>query len=474
MNAFRTRQIRKKSPLQLFKILKKGLCKCTELFSGTSKKHVSYFFGFISIIIAVFIIFKVTTGIYYVISNFDIKNLALSFGTDLKKDQYGFTNIVLLGDGGHERDGADLIDTIIVASLDHKNKAVSMLSVPRDYFINNKKYGSARINSFYAYSKNKLGKDKAYGVYQEILNDILDLDIQYYLRVDFNAFVEVIDSLGGITVDVKKTIYDPYYPNNTDNGYTVFEIKKGINNLDGETALKFVRSRKTTSDFDRAARQQQVLIAIQEKALSGNVLKNPKTIKNLYKSINDNLNTNLTTRELISLASFAQKLDRNNLITKVLHDDPSRDGGFLYTPEREQYNGQYVLIPYDTMDIKKYAELIFYNREIYLKPAKIEILNASSMSGIAGKTYNYLKNYGFNIVNLDNYLDSGGKRAKLTKSLIQYNKKVITAGTVTVDYNPTANALSKFIHGSISAINQSDSNSVNDISIILGEDYQLY
>ena len=472
MNAFRTRQIRKRSPIQILKILKNILYKCGSLFSGTSKKHVSYLLGFVSILIAIIIVFKVTTGIYYVINNFDIKNLALSFGTELKKDQYGYTNIVLLGDGGHERDGADLIDTVMIASLDHKNKSVSILSIPRDYYIKNKKYGHARINSFYLYNKNKLGKEKAYGIYQEILGNILDLDIQYYLRVDFNAFVEVVDSLGGITVNVKKSIYDPYYPNSTDNGYTVFEIKKGINNIDGETALKFVRSRKTTSDFDRAVRQQQVLVSLQQKALSKNVLTSPNTIKKLYKSINSNINTNMSTREMISLAAFAKKFNRKNLVTKLLHDDPSRDGGFLYTPEREQYNGQFVLIPYDSRDIQRYAELIFYNREVYLKQAKIGIFNASKKSGTAAKTYNYLKIYGFNVVELDNYLDSDGKRVKLDKGLIRYNKIMDPNGKVTADYGYTANALAKFIQGKVTEAGQPDSN--NDISIIIGGDYQLY
>lgn len=472
MNAFCTRKIRNKPRLQLFKKIKACISRFLQILSGINKKQKSYFLGFILIILALFIVIKVITGIFNIISDFDPRNIALALGTELKKDKNGYVNIILLGDGGHNRAGADLMDTIIVASLDFKNKSISMLSVPRDYFVKSKKYGMLKINSFFVYNKNELGADKAYEIYPEVLGEMLNLDIKYYLRIDFNAFVEVVDSLGGITIDVKKEIYDPFYPNNADNGYTVFQIKPGVHIMDGETALKFARSRKTTSDFDRSARQQQILMAMREKALSGDVLSSPSTIKKLYQSVSNNINTNMSVREMLSIAAFAKNFNKDHLISKIIHDDYSREGGFLSVPDRTLYNEQYVLVPQNSMDIQRYANLIFNKREIFTNPAKIEVLNASSKSGIANITEGYLHNFGFNVTKTGNYLDEMGKTKKIDKSFISYNKEVTENGKTSTNFTSTVEALADFVQGNIVTNNKKDANQA-DISIVLGADHKL-
>src|SRR3989338_3677692 len=137
---------------------------------------------------------------------------------------------------------------------------------------------------------------------QQVAGKVANLDLQYYVKVDFKAFVQVVDAMGGIEVNVEQAIHDPYYPNATEDGYQTFTIAAGPQMLDGETALKFVRSRKTTSDFDRARRQQKVLAALREKALSKQILGNPKRIKKIYASIENNLSANLSLREMIALA----------------------------------------------------------------------------------------------------------------------------------------------------------------------------
>jgi len=105
---------------------------------------------------------------------------------------------------------------------------VSLLSIPRDYYVRSEEYSSAKINELYRNNKDEYGEEGAFEVYKEVVSDIANLDIHYYARVDFSAFVEVVDALEGITVDVQEPIYDPYYPNETDDGYTVFEIDAGI------------------------------------------------------------------------------------------------------------------------------------------------------------------------------------------------------------------------------------------------------
>lgn len=479
MASFRTRKIRQKPPLKPFKKAKKCLKSMLQSVGKMSKKQASYLLGSVLILIAFYIVIKVTSGLYHVIRNFEPEDIVMALGAELKMDGNGYTNIILLGDGGHVRDGADLIDTIMVASIDWETDSVSLMSIPRDYYLRyipDKEFALRKINEIYRDFKKEYGEEDTFSIYKTVAGGLTNLDVHYYVRVDFNAFVEVVDSIGGITVDVKESIYDPYYPNETDDGFTVFEVDAGVQEMNGETALKFVRSRKTTSDFDRAARQQQVLIAIKEKALSGNVLTSPKTVKKLYESIQNNLNTDMSLREMIALASFGKDFDRQHLVMKVLHDDPSQDGGFLYTPEQKYYNGQFVLVPDgNSLDfIHLYADLIFHRREVLGSPVKIEVLNATKTPGIAREVYSQLNRFGFDIANIDNLFDKDGERKYVEKSFIRYNDwEVDMEGNVIAHHQSTLDALSNFVNGEPIPSDELSEDEIK-ISIVLGDDYELF
>jgi LCP family protein required for cell wall assembly len=413
---------------------------------------------------------------YNFIIGFDPKDVLFALGSELEKDENDYTNIILLGDGGHVRDGADLIDTIMVASIDYRKNAVTLFSIPRDYYVKNVNW-PGKINELYRNHKWQYeDENDLYELFQTVTGDITGLDIQYYVRINFNAFVEVVDSIGGITIDIQESLYDPYYPNETDNGYIVFEVEKGLQEMDGETALKFVRSRKTTSDFDRAFRQQQVLEALREKAFSLNILTNPKQLKKLYDAIKANMNTNMSIREMIALAGFTNHFDRSHLISKVIHDDPGQDGGFLYTPDRELYNGLFILVPFgnNLSLIHKYADLIFNKREALWNPPKIEILNATRYSGIARNAAYQLNRFGFNIVNIDNYYDEEGKKKYIDKSVIfYYNWEEDKNFNVTPLYQAALNALEDFVVAE-AIPGDKESAPEADLSIVLGEDYDVY
>jgi len=475
--SFQTRQIRRRPRKKPFKKIKKIVASAIRVASKASPKKKSYIVGAILVIFAIFVVGKVMLVAYNFVSNFDAKSLISVAGSDLEKDDYGYTNILLLGDGGHVRDGADLIDTIMVASIDHKKNAVSLLSIPRDFYVTPSIGRPGKVNEVYRNNHKNIGEEEAYELFQDVAGDVAGLDIHYHLRVDFNAFVEVVDSLGGIMVNVENAINDPYYPNETDNGYKTFRIDKGPQVMDGEIALKFVRSRKTTSDFDRASRQQQVIQAIREKALSKKVLTSPKKLKSLYEAVDNNINTNMSLREMISLAGFGKEMNRDHVVAKVLHDDPGQDGGFLYTPERKYYNGQFVLVPFgdDFELIHKYANLIFHQREAFYSPAKIEILNATETPGIARKAAYQLNRFGFDIVNLDNYKGDDGENEYLGKSRIVYNDwDEDKNGKVSPKRSATLNALRGYVKGDISQGDKAYAEQGIDISIILGEDYDVF
>jgi LCP family protein required for cell wall assembly len=477
--SFKTRQIRKRPPLRPFKKMKKASGLAYEYLSKTTPKQRSYVWGAVLVILGIFIVGKVMMTAYNFIASFDPKDVLFAFGSELEKDENGYTNIVLLGDGGHIRDGADLIDTIMVASIDYEKNAVTLLSIPRDYYLKDNVQWPGKINELYRNHKfqHEDDEERLYELFQTVVGEITDLDIQYYLRLNFNAFVEIIDSIGGITINVKETIYDPYYPNETDDGYILFEVKKGPQEMDGEIALKFVRSRKTTSDFDRAFRQQQMLSAVREKALSLDILTKPNHLKNLYEAISTNINTNLSIREMIALAGFAKHFDRSHLISKVIHDDPGQDGGFLYTPEREFYNGLFVLVPFgdNSSLIHKYSDLIFNQREAFWDPPTIEVINATRYSGIARNTAYQFNRFGFNITGIDNYYDEEGGKKYIDKSVIfYYDWEEDKDFNVTPLYQTTLKALEGFVVAEAIPENRDLSASGPDISIVLGDDYDVF
>lgn len=480
--SFQTRQIRRRPRKNLLRKIKRILSsifskKPTRSITSVNSKKKKYIVPIILVLFAIFVVGKVMAATYNFVSNFDAKSLIFAVGSDLEKDENGYTNILLLGDGGHVRDGADLIDTIMVASIDHEKNAISMLSIPRDYHVTPSIGRAGKINEVYRNNHMNIGEEEAYELFEDVAGNIAGLDVQYHLRVDFNAFVEVVDSLGGITVNVENAINDPYYPNETDNGYTTFRIDEGPQVMDGEIALKFVRSRKTTSDFDRASRQQQVIQAVREKALSKNILTDTKVLKNLYSAVEKNIDTNISIREMISLARVGKDMNRENVVAKVLHDDPGQDGGLLYTPERQYYNGQFVLVPFgDNLElIHKYAKLIFHQREAFYHPAKIEVLNATEIPGIARNAFYQLRRFGFDMVSLDNYKGSDGENEYLEKTKIVFNDWEEGAnGEIVPKRRLTLDALKDYVKGDISQGDKAYAEQGIDISIVLGSDYDVF
>lgn len=497
--SFKTRQIRKKPPLPLrsgmgsqflFKI--KNTFK--QLFSANQtgqRSTLRKVWILLVLILASWLVIRLSLFAYGLIT--DPKKtleeaavgVAETFSTELKTDDNGYTNIVLLGDGGYRREGAGLVDVIQVASIDHEKNAVTLLSIPRDYYYLDTQYakqnptgfGIGKINEVFLAYTDRDFSEEGYGAYQGVVGDIANLDIHYFVRVDFNAFVEIVDSMGGITVDVPYDIYDYTYPNATDTGFDPFIIESGAQQIDGETALKYVRSRHTTSDFERSARQQQVLGALQEKALSAAVLTRPNTLKDLYDSVQSNMNTNMSWQELLSLATFAAEFDRSNLVMKGLNNDwlfgGGTEGGFLGDGDQDVYGGA-VLVPYtgDLDRIHQYADLIFNHREVYFDVPKVQILNATKTTGLAGDARYELNHFGFNVVDIGNYLGPDGQKQYVEETMLIYYSWAEDGEEVIPTYGPYIDVLNEFLPftalpGDIRTLEEDI-----DLTLVLGEDYE--
>ena len=327
---------------------------------------------------------------------FSVSQIMLSaVGNGLETDSYGHTNILLLGIGGEGHDGANLTDTMMVASLDSSDNTVSIISVPRDIYTENDEVGfGTKLNSIYEYVLDKTESPTAAAAeVQKEIENILGVKIQYYAKIDFQGFTEIVDALGGITVDVKEAIADTSYPSDSLTGsvWDPFYLSAGVQDLDGETALKYARSRHTTSDYDRAARQQEVIAAIKDKALSAGVLGSPSKIKAIYFAITDNFETNLSLSELLELAGEAEDIEKDSISSTVITEEANKQGGFLYAGEREEGDPFY-LVPYagDFSETEAFTQLFFYHPEVFRNKVPVEVLNGTREDSLAGLTKMYL------------------------------------------------------------------------------------
>ncbi|MDX9970736.1 MAG: LCP family protein [Candidatus Gracilibacteria bacterium] len=381
----------------------------------------------------ILLILVLTVGIYKTLSEIDYSVLLKVAGTKLMEDDHGLTNFMILGIGGKNHDGGDLTDTIMIASLDNKNHHVSMVSIPRDIYLKDATIGNSKINEMYYYAKKHFDDEKAgLDFFKTKVEELIDTEIHYYILVDFKGFKEIVDIIGGVEVQVENDIYDPYYPKDGTYLYETFSIKKGLQSLDGELALKYARSRKTTSDFDRSFRQQQIIYAIKEKAMSGDVLFSSEKISEILDSLKSNIFTNITVGEILTLGAIAKDYSDKDITHQLLHDDPNFCGGLLYTPPRIEYNNAFVLLPAGG---DKYLHIFFnllFNFPKAIENTKIHVLNGTATAGVAGETKQILTRYCFDINRFGN-----GRSQKVEETTYYYKEKLNEKGEK-IDSRPLA------------------------------------
>lgn len=356
---------------------------------------------------------------------FTLGDIVSVTGEPPAKDSHGHINILLLGQGDADHAGTDLTDSIMIASIDPSDtRSVVLLSLPRDlYFLKTEKMGKGRINSMYRDYKGYLRsrgmseKEASLEAMNELAGELgrkMTLDISHAIKVDFVGFTKVVDELDGITVDVPEPILDTEYPDG-EWGYETFALDAGLQKLDGETALKYARSRHSSSDFDRSARQQQILKALAQKADETGVAGDAMKIASMYRILSEHVLTTLNMRQIIGLAEIARSIDPSRVITMQLndrnglYDTVTMPGGFLYTPPRDLFNGASVLLPVSIPEfpvtwrqIGTLVGLLIRQRSIYLADPTVSVLNAGAPGGSAGRLGSELMRYGFNVTTVAN------------------------------------------------------------------------
>lgn len=367
-------------------------------------------------------------------------------------------NVLILGIGGPGHEGSNLTDSILFASVNLKDHKVGLVSIPRDlaYPLGGGRF--EKINSVHAYAEQEAPGEGAVRTAQAF-SQLFDTRIDHVVRIDFQGFTKLIDAIGGITVPVENGFTDPSYPSNSPpNSWKTVSFKKGSQEMNGERALTFARSRHGNNgegtDFARSRRQQLVMIAVRDKLLSLGTLADPNKLADIYRAISNHVQTSFSVWDLLKFAPMAKDFSREHMTLTVLDD---RANGVLTSAT---VNGAYMLFPKqpDWSEVRAIVQNPFSTevaRKEEVRPQesiRLEIKNGTFRTNFAAQAAAKLEKSGYEITNLGNavkrgfertaiYDLTGGKKpaelARLQK-LLQADVVSIAPNQIKTDSNGTA------------------------------------
>lgn len=243
-------------------------------------------------------------------------------------------------------------DTMMLASIDPESDEIAILSIPRDLYVVIPGRGQDRINTAFVYGS--AGNNPAGGAQlaMQTVEYNLGVPVHDYVLVDFSAVIRGIDAIGGVTIDVPYNINDPTYPD-MNYGYDPLYIPAGRQQMDGATALKYARTRHQDNDFQRAHRQQQVIMAIRQKMLGLGLPELLRQAPFLYQQVNSGIRTDLSLDEIIGLATTGAGISSESIRTEVLDQN--------YVMSYRTPEGASVLVPLNEQ-IAPLIEELFFNQ----------------------------------------------------------------------------------------------------------------
>jgi len=356
-----------------------------------------------------------------------VQSVSTNLWQEMIRDDFGNINVLLVGIWWEDHHGGYLADTMIVASRNPELGAITMISIPRDFYINSTWY-LWRINGLFArgYNKQKNIWSWAENLLLKV-QEIVWLDIPYYAVVDFEGFEDVIDTLGWIEMYIPNSIHDTTYPDN-DLWFVTFHISAWQQIVDWKTALMYARSRHTTSDFSRSQRQQEILKAVINTATQKENITNIGKLKELHSTYTQMVTTNISLKEMIWMFKYVYNFTDIfsfglNTYCSYRSYAMTDAGCFLYNGNREAYGWMAVMVPnwatpshvsfYDY--INNFSFFVTHNQEYLIENAKILVKNGinkthahnnwKSPTWWANKIAVKMKKYGFNIKWIDNSED---------------------------------------------------------------------
>ncbi len=316
-------------------------------------------------------------------------------------------SILLLGvDRRCDEDGPTHSDSLMLVTIDPVTHSAAVLSLPRDLWVDIPSFGVDRINQAYYNGQVYEYPGGGQALARETVANTLGVPVDYYVAIDFQAFIDVVNLIGGIELEIPEAIDDQAYPDNC-YGYDPFVIDEGLHQLDGETALKYARTRATFGgDVDRAGRQQEVAMAVRNKVLNLNML--PQLVREapqIWQTVQENVRTNLSLDEMVQLALLAQDIPQENIRTAVIDYD--------YVINQTTPDGRQVLVPMRE-EIRKLRDELFAPPPIptpiianlpdlmQTEGARVAIYNGTTVFGLAGDTQEFLQRYGVNVTEIGN------------------------------------------------------------------------
>lgn len=334
----------------------------------------------------------------------------------LKGEAQGRVNILLAGDSADDPDhgGALLTDSIMLVSIDTKNHTGFMLSIPRDLWVNIPGWGYEKINAANDASNfNQPGYPQGgMGQLEQVVQTDLGIPVDYYGLIDYSAFRDTVNAVGGIKVDIQSSdprgIYDAYTHLNLPNGWV---------ELNGSEALALARARGDeaagdvsyglpNSDYDRTMHQRQMLVALGQKATTAGVLTNPIRISQLFSAIGKNVQTDMTLGDVARLAQLTRgvKLSQLQSLTYPSTATATNNSPALLTNYTDPASGEEALIPTDGIGdfggLQQYYQQLVTNNPIVKESPSVVVLNASDVNGLAHYEAKILESKGFNVVSI--------------------------------------------------------------------------
>lgn len=373
-------------------------------------------------------------------------------------------SILLLGiDQRCEETGPTHTDSMMVLTIDPVGLSAAMVSLPRDLWVEIPDIGLDRINQAHYFGELYELPGGGPQLAMETVEATLGVPLKYFVAVNFDAFVQFVDLIGGIDVDVPEAIDDPDYPDRC-YGFDPFAIEPGFQHLDGENALKYARTRATFGgDVDRAARQQAVILAVRDQVLRLDKLTDLITQSpHIWQSLQENVRTNLTLDEAVQLALLMQNIPAASVQTAVI------DYNYVYnetTPD-----GRQVLVP-NRSAIRTLRDRLFTPPAIPTpvidnlptlminEKARVALFNGTNVFGLAADTQAYLSQFNINVTEVGN-----------ADSSLYQSSQIIDYGQ-----NPyTTQYLTQLMH--IPPLNTSSGKSPEgdfDVLVIIGADWQV-
>ena len=368
--------------------------------------------------------------------------------TTLRGESEDRINFLLLGMGGPGHEGPYLSDTMILASFKPSTKEVALLSIPRDLVVPFGDGTYRKVNSVFALSLDQ-GLNQAFSRTKQVVGQAFGQEIDYMATVDFQGFVEIVDALGGVTVDVERAFVDNQFPDGEDKTTSV-SFQAGEQKMNGLTALRYARSRHGNngegSDFARSRRQQKIILAVKDKLATFNTLINPVRITSLFNLLSDYTRTDLEPWEAIKLARLFHDVDGPSIQHLVLDDAP---GGFLIGGISSS-DGAYILQPNtgSYRELQQYVADIFNNSAGNAEQSYIIIQNGTPLPGLALEEVNQLTKSGLSVSRYGNadkkdyqltlLYDYTGGQKPVTRKILEEHFGVIAKTNPPLELSPQA------------------------------------